>query len=147
MKKIFSIFLVFIALTLGSTLVVASDEEGGFEAPDDGLSINYIKGHSERDLAVEFNHSSHEDYDCYDCHHKVQKAKKAEGPQSCAVCHDNFDVDNTKGYRSYFKAMHKIRQAPRTSRPSCVSCHTAEFGNDKDLTGCTRSGCHAQGLN
>lgn len=162
MKNITVIFLALLALTLGGGLVaMASDkaeeaaeaaaEETTLEpvelvAPEDGLAIDYIKGNSPRGLSVEFNHSSHEGYDCASCHHKMFQLKGQAQPRSCSACHDNFDVNNTKGYRSYFKAMHKIRQAPQSSRPSCVACHTTEFENDKELTGCTASACHGEGL-
>jgi len=143
MKNICSVFLVFIAIMAGTGLAVTADQEATLEPPEDGLEINFIKGRSERDLAVGFNHSSHGNYKCSDCHHKTEKDKKVEGPKSCASCHDNFDVNATNGYKVYFKAMHKIKKA---SRPSCLSCHTKEFGNDPNMTGCTNSACHPGGL-
>ena len=89
MKKITSVFLICLAMMFGTGLVATADEEAGFEAPEDGLSINYIKGHSERDLSVEFNHSSHEGYDCSECHHKTKGLREDEPPKSCAACHND----------------------------------------------------------
>lgn len=142
-------FIVLAVLTLGTCLSVqAGDLEiKEFDAPEDGLEINHIPGHSERDLSVEFNHSSHESFSCKDCHHRMDELKGQAAPRSCAVCHDNFSPDNFKGYKSYFKAMHEIRFAPNGDRPSCLGCHTKEFGtDDSDMTGCLNSACHSEGI-
>ena len=143
-----TLILALLAMILGICLV-ATAEEGESEdltAPEDGLVIDYVKGNSPRGLSVEFNHSSHGDYDCNSCHHKMFQLKQGEQPRSCATCHTKFDVNDTTTYKSYFKAMHRIRQAPQSTRPSCVACHTAEFENDTEMTGCTASACHGQGL-
>ena len=145
MKKII-LAVAFLAMTLGAGFVAVAEEGGGPTAPDDGLVIDYVKGNSPRGLSVEFNHSSHEGYSCAECHHKMFQLKEGEQPRSCATCHNKFDVNDTTTYKSYFKAMHRIRQAPQSTRPSCVACHTAEFENDKEMTGCTASACHAQGI-
>jgi len=142
MKNIYSVCLLFIAIMVGTGLAVNADE--AFEAPEDGLEINFIQGNSERDLSVEFNHSSHGDFDCSACHHKAHQLKEGEQPRRCATCHTDFDVNANKGYKPYFKAMHMIK---KNNRASCVACHTKEFGNDADMTGCTASGCHSDGLN
>lgn len=145
-KKIITILAV---LALGICLSVQADDHEtlSFDPPDDGLEINHIPGHSDRDLSVEFNHSSHESFSCQDCHHRMAELKGQAQPRSCAVCHDNFDPDNLKGYKSYFKAMHKIRFAPNGDRPSCLGCHTKEFGaDDKEYTGCLNSACHSAGI-
>lgn len=149
MKNKAIIFLATALITLGLSLAVqASDPEPmEFEAPEDGLEINFIQGHSDQDHSVEFNHSSHESYECIDCHHRMDELKGQKPPRSCASCHDNFSPDNLKGYKSYFKAMHKIRYAPNAARPSCLHCHTNEFGtDDKDMTGCNASSCHSNGI-
>ncbi len=155
MKNKLIVYLFAALLTLGIGLVVqaqdtdseAEDAEAiEFEAPEDGLEINFIKGHSDQDHSVTFNHSSH-DFDCIDCHHKMAELKGQKPPRSCATCHDNFSPDNLKGYKSYFKAMHKIRFAPNAPRQSCLHCHTNEFGtDDKNMTGCNASACHADGI-
>ena len=143
MKKIILVCLASLAVVMGAN----AEEKEAFKAPADGLKIDFIKGNSQRDLFVEFNHSTHTEYECADCHHKMFQLKGESEPRSCVVCHDNVDVNASKGYRSYFKAMHKIRQAPRTPRPACVSCHTTKFGNSKEMTGCATSSCHPTGLN
>ena len=143
MKKIILVCLAALALAMGAN----ADEKEAFKAPADGLKIDFIKGNSERDLFVMFNHSTHTEYECADCHHKMFQLKGERPPRSCVVCHDNVDVNDSKGYRSYFKAMHKLRQAPRAPRPACVSCHTIKFGNRKEMTGCGTSSCHPTGLN
>ncbi len=138
MKKL----LIMCLLSLGLMFVaIGAGAQEEYTAPDDDLLINYIKGNSKRDLGVVFNHSSHENYECVDCHHNIKKAGK---PTSCASCHDNFSAEPTKGYKSYFKAMHYKRNNER--RPSCVSCHVKEFGQDKDMTGCVNSACHPEGI-
>ncbi len=141
MKNISAVFLIFIAILAGTGLVAWA--EGEFEAPDDGLEINHIEGNSERDLSVMFNHSSHESYDCSECHHKMKLLKEGEAPRSCATCHTGTDINETQGYKPYFKAMHMIKG---TFRPSCIACHTREFGNDPEMTGCATSACHPNGL-
>ncbi|MDY0374311.1 MAG: cytochrome c3 family protein [Desulfobacterium sp.] len=141
MKNLSAGFLVFIAIMATTCLVVWA--QGDFEAPDDGLEINYIEGNSERDLSVMFNHSSHESYDCAECHHKMHQLKEGQPPRSCATCHTEFDINETRGYKPYFKAMHMIKES---YRPSCIACHTKEFGQDQDMTGCTNSACHSDGL-
>ncbi|WDP92011.1 MAG: cytochrome c3 family protein [Desulfobacter sp.] len=149
MKNKVFIFLAAALLTLGLSLAAQANdpEPAEFEAPEDGLEINFIQGHSDRDLSVEFNHSSHESYECIDCHHRMGELKGRKPPRSCAACHDNFSPDDLKGYKSYFKAMHKIRYAPNAERPSCLHCHTNEFGaDDKDMTGCNASACHSDGI-
>ncbi len=143
------ICLVMAFLILGLSLgVQASDSDPqAFDAPEDGLEINHIQGHSDQDLSVVFNHSSHESYDCIACHHRMGELAGNSPPRSCASCHDNFSPDNLKGYKSYFKAMHKIRFAPSADRPSCLNCHTSEFGmDDQDMTGCISSACHSDGI-
>ena len=120
-------------------------DKRGLGNPTDGLVMNYVKGNSSRDLAVEFNHSSHA-YECSECHHKMFQLEEGQQPRSCSVCHDKFGIEDTTTYKSYFKAMHRIRQAPQSSRPSCVACHTEEFQDDKEMTGCTASACHGEGL-
>ncbi len=125
--------IMFVALGAG-----AKEE---FTAPDDDLVINFIKGKSDRNLGVTFNHSSHSGYECSDCHHNM---KKTGEPTSCATCHDNFEPVPTKGYKSYFKAMHYKRNNQK--RPSCLGCHVREFGNDKEMTGCINSACHPEGI-
>lgn len=146
MKKIIVVCAACLSLTLIAGFAAAADEGTAFKAPEDGLMIDFIKGNSQRDLAVEFNHSTHKEYKCADCHHKMFQLKGKRPPRSCVVCHDDVDVNAAKGYRSYFKAMHKIRQAPRAPRPACVSCHTTKFGKNKEMTGCATSSCHATGL-
>ena len=79
MKNLSAGFLVFIAIMATTCLVVWA--QGDFEAPDDGLEINYIEGNSERDLSVMFNHSSHESYDCAECHHKMHQLKEGQPPR------------------------------------------------------------------
>jgi hypothetical protein len=118
-----------------------------FYAPEDELWINFIQGHSDKDLDVAFNHYSHEGYDCIECHHRMGELKGQASPRSCSECHDNYSPDDLAGYTSYFKAMHKIRFAPNASRPSCLGCHTTEFGaEDKTMTGCANSACHPGGI-
>jgi hypothetical protein len=112
------------------------------EPPEDGLVINSIKGRSERDLGVTFNHSSHADYTCIDCHHAT---KEDELPQSCGAgkrCHDKTGIDELRGFKSYFRTMHKKDRR----HPTCVGCHTELFEGDKYMTSCTRSACHPDGL-
>ena len=147
MKNITMVCVVFLTMTFGAIFGVTADEGTVFKAPKDGLKIDFIKGNSQRDLSVTFNHSTHTGYECADCHHKMFQLKGESAPRSCVVCHDNVDVDAVKGYKSYFKAMHKIRQAPRSPRPACVSCHTIKFGKSKEMTGCATSSCHPDGLN
>lgn len=138
MKKLFIMCLLCMGITIMAMGASAQEE---YTAPDDDLLINYIKGNSKKNLGVVFNHSSHENYECVDCHHNIKKAGK---PTSCSTCHDNFEAMPTKGYKSYFKAMHFKRN--NTRRPSCLSCHVKEFGNDKDMTGCVNSACHPEGI-
>lgn len=123
--------IVFVAIGAGA--------QEDWEAPDDDLVIDFIK--PDKGIGVVFNHSSHENYECIDCHHKM---KKTGEPTSCADCHDNFSAMPTKGYKSYFKAMHYKRN--NTKRPSCLGCHVKEFGNDKEMTGCINSACHPEGI-
>ncbi len=150
MKKTLAILLAAVMLAFGLSMSVQAGDDPEpmeFEAPEDGLEINHIQGHSGEDLAVEFNHSSHESFECIDCHHKMGELNGQKPPRSCATCHDNFSPDDLSGYKSYFKAMHKIRFAPNASRPSCLNCHTTEFGaDDKDMTGCVSSACHPGGI-
>ncbi len=146
MKKITMVCLVFLTVTLVTSLGVRADEGVVFDAPKDGLIIDFIKGNSPRDLSVAFNHSTHAEYTCNECHHKMFLLKGKSAPKSCVTCHSDVDVNSVKGYKSYFKAMHKIRQKPRTARPACVSCHTTEFGTNNDMTGCATSSCHPTGL-
>jgi len=137
MKKIFIMSLLCVCFT--AMLAFAQAElKSVIDAPDDGLEINVIKGRSERNLGVVFNHSSHEGIDCFTCHHK--NTVKNE-PESCANCHTDTDP-NAQGPKSYFRAMH-VKNPERTS---CLSCHREEFAGDKDMTGCTSSGCHPDGL-
>ena len=138
MKKILALGL------LGFTLCAAPvfSETPEPEAPEDGMAINYIKGRSERDLSVVFNHSSHADYACVDCHHTT---KEGEEPVSCASdkrCHAKTGIDELRGFKSYFRTMHKKDRR----HPTCVGCHTELFKGDKDMTSCTRSACHPDGL-
>lgn len=123
--------IVFVAIGAG-----AKEE---WTAPDDDLVINFIK--PDKGIGVVFNHSSHENYECVDCHHNI---KKSGEPTSCATCHDNYSAMPTKGYKSYFKAMHYKRN--NVKRPSCLGCHVKEFGNDKEMTGCINSACHPEGI-
>jgi len=119
--------------------------------PADDIVINFVKGNSDRDLSVTFNHSSHEGYSCETCHHKWKNpekkvkfntsVKEAKAPRSCASCHKDFTTEKTHKWRSYFRAMHK-----KSVRTSCLSCHIEEFDNDKDMTGCYESACHPEGL-
>ena len=135
--------LVFLGMVL--TAQAWAQEPESFDPPEDGLEINYL--HGKNDQSVEFNHSSHESFECADCHHRMNKGKETQAPQSCAACHNNFNLDNMKGYKSYFKAMHKIRFAPAKDRPSCLACHTSEMGaQDKEMTGCSSSACHPNGI-
>lgn len=149
MNKYKMIILILSALILGVYIAAqaADNEPQSFDPPEDGLEINFIQGHSKEDHSVEFNHSSHEGFDCIDCHHKMDELKGQAPPRSCASCHDNFSPDDLKGWNSYFKAMHKIRFAPNADRPSCLNCHTNEFGaDDKEYTGCNSSACHPSGI-
>ncbi|NDV24657.1 cytochrome c3 family protein [Desulfovibrio sp. JC022] len=123
--------IVFVAIGAGA--------QEDWTAPDDDLVIDFIK--PKKEIGVVFNHSSHENYECVDCHHNI---KKSGEPTSCATCHDNFSAMPTKGYKSYFKAMHYKRN--NTKRPSCLGCHVKEFGNDKEMTGCVNSACHPEGI-
>ncbi|PID74172.1 MAG: cytochrome C [Desulfobacterales bacterium] len=135
MKNKLIIYLFAALLTLGIGLAVQAQDANSeaedaeaieFEAPEDGLEINFIKGHSDQDHSVTFNHSSHE-FDCIDCHHRMAELKGQRPPRSCATCHDNFSPDNL--------------------RQSCLHCHTNEFGtDDKNMTGCNASACHADGI-
>nr|WP_321399196.1 cytochrome c3 family protein [uncultured Desulfobacter sp.] len=146
MKHKIYILLTAALITLGMCLYVQADEGNTFEPPEDGLAINYIKGHSSKDLSVTFNHSSHESFECIDCHHKMGELKGEAPPRSCATCHDNFSPDNVGGDKSYFKAMHQISFTQAKNR-SCLGCHTNEMGkDDKDMTGCNASACHSQGI-
>ncbi|SDL18559.1 Class III cytochrome C family protein [Maridesulfovibrio ferrireducens] len=140
MKNLFIVCLLCIGMTV-LTIAANADDKAGFEAPEDEIMINFIKGNSKDDLGVAFNHSSHENYECVDCHHALRKTKV---PTSCATCHNNFEPVPAKGYKSYFKAMHIKRNNDK--RPSCVSCHIKEFGNDPSMTGCTASSCHPDGI-
>ena len=85
-KKIITILAV---LALGICLSVQADNQEtlSFDPPDDGLEINHIPGHSDRDLSVEFNHSSHENFSCQDCHHRMAELKGQSAPRSCAADH------------------------------------------------------------
>lgn len=146
MKKLCIICL----LCLCAIATVAFAEDVVTEGPDD-IVINRIKGHSKRDLSVTFNHSSHEGYSCNTCHHKWKDPeakpkfsapeRTAETPRDCVSCHNDTTLEKTNKWRSYFRAMHK-----KGVRPSCLSCHLEEFGNDKDMTGCYESSCHPDGL-
>ncbi|WP_316897582.1 cytochrome c3 family protein [Pseudodesulfovibrio indicus] len=137
MKKIFILSLLCVCLT--AVLAFAQTAlESAIDAPDDDLEINVIKGNSERDLGVVFNHSSHDSIDCFTCHHKNTVADQ---PESCANCHTDTAPD-AQGTKSFFRAMH-LKGAKQTT---CLACHGEEFEGDKDLTGCTNSACHPTGL-
>lgn len=149
MKNKIYILLTAALITLGMCLNVQAENgmKNTFEPPEDDLEINYIKGHSSKNLSVTFNHSSHESFECIDCHHKMGELKDEIPPRSCATCHNNFSPDNLEDYKSYFKAMHQISFAPAKNRPSCLGCHTNEMGkDDKDMTGCNASACHSEGI-
>ncbi|MCT4535529.1 cytochrome c3 family protein [Halodesulfovibrio sp.] len=146
MKKICIICL----LCFCATVTVSFAEEVASEGPDD-IVINNVKGHSSRDLSVTFNHSSHEGYECSTCHHKWKSpdakpkfsapVKVTKSPKGCVSCHNNTTLEKENKWRSYFRAMHK-----KGVRPSCLSCHLEEFGEDKEMTGCYESACHPDGL-
>ena len=138
MKNLFIVCLLCMGMTV---IAMAANAEEAPEAPQDEIMINFIKGNSKDDLGVAFNHTSHENYECIDCHHDLKKSKV---PTSCSTCHTDFSPVPTKGYKSYFKAMHKKRL--NAKRPSCLSCHVKEFGNDPEMTGCTSSSCHPDGI-
>jgi len=134
MKNIFIMSLLCVCFTA----VLAFAQTATIEAPADDLTINVIKGNSERDLGVVFNHSSHEGFDCFTCHHKNTVA---DTPEACSNCHTDVAPD-AQGEKSFFRAMH-VKSANETS---CLSCHLKEFPGDKDLTGCAKSSCHPEGL-
>ncbi|XPV76922.1 MAG: cytochrome c3 family protein [Desulfovibrio sp.] len=137
---ILSLLALFLAVPIAFASNSVAQEE--FTAPDDDLLINKIKGNSPRDIGVIFNHSSHGDYDCVECHHRW-KGDKA--PVSCAngsKCHNELEPNELRSPKSFFKAMHK----KNTRHQSCVQCHTEIAEGDKDMTGCTRSMCHTEGL-
>ncbi len=137
MKKVFIMSLLCVSLT--AVLAFAQTElVASIDAPDDDLEINVIKGNSERNLGVVFNHSSHEGYDCFTCHHKNTVA---DTPEACSNCHTDTAPD-AQGTKSFFRAMHVKGKA----QVSCLSCHQEEFAGDKDLTGCTNSSCHPSGI-
>ncbi|WP_419787168.1 cytochrome c3 family protein [Pseudodesulfovibrio sp.] len=137
MKKLFIMCLL--CVCLAAALAYAQTERvASIEAPDDDLEINVIQGNSKRDLGVVFNHSSHEGVDCFVCHHK--NTVKDE-PESCANCHTDTNP-NAQGPKSYFRAMH----VKAKGHASCLSCHQDEFEGDKDMTGCTNSSCHPEGI-
>ena len=104
-------------------------------APEDGLVMDVLK------KTVTFNHSTHKDVDCGECHHPVNDTENF-GKCSASGCHDNFDPKD-KSASSFYQAMHK---AKGSKYGTCVSCHTAVAGNDKDkkkdLVGCAKSKCH-----
>ena len=147
MKKIYCICVLCVCLF--ATVAMAADALT--EGPDD-IVINVVKGNSDRDLSVTFNHSSHEGYECGTCHHKWNDGSKEkkfgaseveaqESPKSCVSCHSGTEPRDTKTWRSYFRAMHK-----KGVRPSCLSCHIEEFEDDKEMVGCYESVCHTEGL-
>jgi len=146
MKKLCIICL----LCICAIATVAFAEEAVTSGPDD-IVINRVEGNSDRDLSVTFNHSSHEGYSCNTCHHKWKDpdakpkfsapVKDTVPPKGCVSCHNNTSMEKSNKWRSYFRAMHK-----KGVRPSCLSCHIEEFGNDKEMTGCYESACHPDGI-
>ncbi|MCG8529738.1 MAG: cytochrome c3 family protein [Desulfovibrionales bacterium] len=149
MRNVRIMCMVAIAITAIVSAAIASDV--ATEGADD-IIINKVQGKSSRNLAVVFNHSSHEGIECSTCHHKwddgtkkatfgASSTKVTKAPRSCASCHTGTDAAETSNWRSYFRAMHK-----KGVRPSCLSCHVEEFGDDKEMTGCYESACHPDGL-
>ncbi len=104
--------------------------------PADGIKLE--KGGKK---VVVFNHSTHKDIKCTDCHHPVDGK---EDFRSCATagCHDILDKKD-KSVNSLYQAMHKAKGAKFNT---CVACHVATAGDDKDkkkeLAGCAKSKCH-----
>lgn len=132
MKKIFLVGFVLLISAFALTALAAP------EVPQDGIKL--VRTGNEK-KAVVFNHSTHKDVKCVDCHHLVE-GKEDYRPCATAGCHDNFDQKD-KSVNSYYQAMHK---AKNPKHQSCVSCHTAAAGADKDkkkeLAGCAKSKCH-----
>ncbi len=106
------------------------------EAPADGIKMNKT-GKKE----VTFNHSTHKTVKCGDCHHPVD-GKEDYRPCATAGCHDKLDKAD-KSVNSYYQIIHKTKD---TKHQTCVACHTATAGDDKEkkkeLAGCAKSKCH-----
>ncbi len=104
------------------------------EAPADGTKLN--KGGKKE---VIFNHSTHATIKCVDCHHPVE-GKEEFRACGTAGCHEGMDK---KDPMSYYMVIHN-NKGPKFS--TCVSCHIATAGEDKEmkkaLAGCTKSKCH-----
>lgn len=118
-----------------STAFAASAFAAQPEVPADGIKMNRMS------KVVIFNHSTHKDIKCTDCHHPVDGK---EDFRSCATagCHDNFDKKD-KSVNSLYQAVHKAKD---NKFNTCVACHVATAGDDKDkkkeLAGCAKSKCH-----
>lgn len=90
---------------------------------------------------VMFPHKIHEKIECVVCHHKVD-GKESFDKCSTAGCHD--DLESRKGMKSLYFVMHN--KSAELKHQTCMSCHAkiVEEKPDlkKQLTGCTKSGCH-----
>ncbi len=99
-------------------------------------AINMSKGGKK---VVVFNHTTHAALKCADCHHPVD-GKEDFRACGTAGCHEGMDK---KDPMSYYSVMHNTKGA---KFQTCVSCHIATAGADKDkkkeLAGCAKSKCH-----
>lgn len=134
--------LSLISLTAAFLLFAALAGAARDEAPGP-MSIDNYKGET-RNLKVAFNHSSHTGFTCVECHHQWDPAGN-EPPRPCSLegCHDSMNP-REKSTASYYKIIHDMR--PGQGFSTCVSCHRATAGADKEmkkkLAGCGGSVCH-----
>lgn len=130
MRKLFLLGILFLVAAFVMPAFAAQPD-----APADGIQMHKTS------KTVVFNHSTHKDTKCVECHHPVD-GKEDFRPCSTAGCHDNFDKKD-KSVHSYYQAMHKAKEV---KFQTCVSCHIAKAGDDKEkkkeLAGCAKSKCH-----
>lgn len=90
---------------------------------------------------VMFPHKIHDKIECVTCHHMVD-GKANFQKCSTAGCHD--DLESKKGEKSLYFVMHS--KSAELKQQTCMTCHykIVEEKPDlkKQLTGCTKSGCH-----
>ena len=105
--------------------------------PADGIKLNH-NGNPEK--VVVFNHSTHKE-DCADCHHPVD-GKENYGKCASEGCH-SLNKDDKLPYISLKGVIHNKKPS---QFHTCLSCHTDQFGKDKDkkkdMTSCNGSKCH-----
>ncbi|MDR2891742.1 MAG: cytochrome c3 family protein [Deltaproteobacteria bacterium] len=130
MKKIFILGMMLLVSAFALTAIAAQPP-----VPADGIKMERTK------KPVVFNHSTHTTAGCAACHHPVDGVENY-GACATAGCHDILGTKD-KSINSYYQVTHK---AKGTKYDTCVSCHVAAAGDDKDkkkqLAGCAKSACH-----